>query len=80
MKQRLKLYNRVPPNGLVLYCGTVLTDEGKEKQVHACTPSHSHRHTDTHHFLHLPALDNRKFFIFFAFLPLFLLTSGSPRR
>lgn len=31
--QRLKLYNKVPPNGLVLYCGTVLTDEGKEKQV-----------------------------------------------
>jgi len=32
-QQRLKLYNKVPPNGLVLYCGTVLTDEGKEKQV-----------------------------------------------
>lgn len=31
--QRLKLYNKVPTNGLVLYCGTVLTDEGKEKQV-----------------------------------------------
>lgn len=24
-QQRLKLYNRVPPNGLVVYCGTVLT-------------------------------------------------------
>ncbi|EER18761.1 eukaryotic peptide chain release factor, putative [Perkinsus marinus ATCC 50983] len=32
-QQRLKLYNRTPPNGLVLYCGTVLTDDGKEKQV-----------------------------------------------
>jgi peptide chain release factor subunit 1 len=32
-QQRLKLYNKVPTNGLVLYCGTVLTDEGKEKQV-----------------------------------------------
>lgn len=32
-QQRLKLYNKVPPNGLVIYCGTVLTDEGKEKLV-----------------------------------------------
>ncbi|KAJ1479941.1 peptide chain release factor eRF1/aRF1, partial [Baffinella frigidus] len=32
-QQRLKLYNKVPTNGLVLYCGTVLTDEGKERQV-----------------------------------------------
>jgi peptide chain release factor subunit 1 len=32
-QQRLKLYTRVPPNGLVLYCGTVVTDEGKEKKV-----------------------------------------------
>jgi len=32
-QQRLKLYNRVPPNGLVIYCGTVVTDEGKEKSV-----------------------------------------------
>mmetsp|Transcript_9139 Transcript_9139/g.22862 ORF Transcript_9139/g.22862 Transcript_9139/m.22862 type:complete len:445 (+) Transcript_9139:101-1435(+) len=31
--QRLKLYNRVPDNGLIMYCGTVLTDEGKEKRV-----------------------------------------------
>jgi len=30
---RLKLYNKVPPNGLVIYCGTVLTDDGKEKKV-----------------------------------------------
>lgn len=27
-QQRLKLYSKVPPNGLVLYCGTILTDEG----------------------------------------------------
>eukprot|EP00048_Salpingoeca_helianthica_P022413 m.18056 g.18056 ORF g.18056 m.18056 type:complete len:439 (-) comp7289_c1_seq1:171-1487(-) len=33
VQQRLKLYPRVPPNGLVLYCGTILTDEGKEKKV-----------------------------------------------
>mmetsp|Transcript_19500 Transcript_19500/g.54265 ORF Transcript_19500/g.54265 Transcript_19500/m.54265 type:complete len:425 (+) Transcript_19500:303-1577(+) len=32
-QQRLKLYNKVPNNGLVLYCGTVLTEDGKEKQV-----------------------------------------------
>ncbi|OQV25946.1 Eukaryotic peptide chain release factor subunit 1 [Hypsibius exemplaris] len=33
VQQRLKLYNKVPPNGLVVYCGTILTDEGKEKKV-----------------------------------------------
>ena len=32
-QQRLKLYSRIPDNGLVLYCGTVLTDDGKEKRV-----------------------------------------------
>lgn len=32
-QQRLKLYPKVPPNGLVLYCGTVISDEGKEKKV-----------------------------------------------
>lgn len=30
---RLKLYNRVPPLGLVCYCGTIMTEEGKEKKV-----------------------------------------------
>ena len=30
---RLKLYTKVPPNGLVVYCGTIVTDEGKEKKV-----------------------------------------------
>lgn len=33
VQQRLKLYTRVPPNGLVLYCGTIVTAEGKEKKV-----------------------------------------------
>lgn len=33
VQQRLKLYNKVPPNGLVLYSGTVVTDEGKEKKM-----------------------------------------------
>jgi len=32
-QQRLKLYNRCPKNGLVMYCGTVMTAEGKEKKV-----------------------------------------------
>lgn len=32
-QQRLKLYNRTPGNGLVLYCGEVLTEDGKEKKV-----------------------------------------------
>merc|ERR1712048_658308 len=32
-QQRLKRYNRTPPNGLILYCGEVLTVEGKEKKV-----------------------------------------------
>ncbi|KAJ2555379.1 translation termination factor eRF1 [Coemansia sp. D1744] len=32
-QHRLKLYPRTPPNGLVVYCGTVLTDDGKEKLV-----------------------------------------------
>ncbi|KAK3138944.1 hypothetical protein QOZ80_5AG0375560 [Eleusine coracana subsp. coracana] len=32
--QRLKLYPRVPPNGLVLYTGTIVTDDdGKERKV-----------------------------------------------
>lgn len=33
VQQRLKLYNRVPTNGLVVYCGTIITDDGKEKKV-----------------------------------------------
>ena len=32
-QQRLKLYNKVPPNGLVVYTGTIVTDEGKEKKM-----------------------------------------------
>jgi len=31
--QKLKLYNKVPKNGLVIYCGTILTAENKEKLV-----------------------------------------------
>lgn len=33
VQQRLKLFNRIPTNGLVIYCGTVLTPEGKEKKI-----------------------------------------------
>lgn len=32
-QQRLKHYTRVPPNGLCLFCGTIVTAEGKEKMV-----------------------------------------------
>lgn len=32
-QQRLKLYPKVPPNGLVIYCGTVVTENNKEKEV-----------------------------------------------
>lgn len=32
-QQRLKLYSKVPTNGLVIYCGTVITDEGKERKL-----------------------------------------------
>merc|ERR1711937_681040 len=32
-QERLKLYHRTPPFGLVIYCGTILTDENKEKKV-----------------------------------------------
>lgn len=31
--QRLKLYNKVPPNGLVLYVGTVIGVDGKDKKA-----------------------------------------------
>ena len=32
-QQRLKMYSRTPPNGLIIYCGEILTEEGKEKKV-----------------------------------------------
>lgn len=32
-QQRLKLFNQVPPNGLVVFVGTIHLDEGKEKKV-----------------------------------------------
>jgi peptide chain release factor subunit 1 len=32
-QQRLKLYNKCPANGLVIYCGTVITEDGKERKV-----------------------------------------------
>lgn len=33
VQSKLKLYPRVPPNGLVIYCGTIITAEGREKKV-----------------------------------------------
>jgi peptide chain release factor subunit 1 len=32
-QQKLKLFTRVPQNGLVIYTGTVMTDDGKEKKM-----------------------------------------------
>ena len=32
-QQRLKLYSKVPTNGLVIYCGEVITAEGKERKI-----------------------------------------------
>ncbi len=32
-QQKLKLYNKLPPNGLVIYCGDVITPEGKERKL-----------------------------------------------
>jgi peptide chain release factor subunit 1 len=32
-QQRLKLYQKVPENGLVIYCGTIVTENNKEKEV-----------------------------------------------
>ena len=32
-QQRLKLYTKVPPNGLVVYTGMIVTEEGKEKKM-----------------------------------------------
>jgi len=32
-QQRLKMFSKIPSNGLLLFCGTILTHEGKEKRV-----------------------------------------------
>ncbi|PXF43206.1 Eukaryotic peptide chain release factor subunit 1-2 [Gracilariopsis chorda] len=32
-QQRLKLYPKVPTNGLVIYCGTIMNDQNKEREV-----------------------------------------------
>eukprot|EP00012_Vannella_robusta_P013243 CAMPEP_0206190984 /NCGR_PEP_ID=MMETSP0166-20121206/5079_1 /ASSEMBLY_ACC=CAM_ASM_000260 /TAXON_ID=95228 /ORGANISM="Vannella robusta, Strain DIVA3 518/3/11/1/6" /LENGTH=429 /DNA_ID=CAMNT_0053607175 /DNA_START=62 /DNA_END=1351 /DNA_ORIENTATION=+ len=33
VQQKLTLYSQVPENGLVIFCGSVMTTEGKEKQL-----------------------------------------------
>jgi len=33
VQQRLKLYNKMPTHGLVVYCGTIITEEGRERKV-----------------------------------------------
>lgn len=32
-QQKLKLWSKVPPHGLLIFCGTIITDEGKEKKI-----------------------------------------------
>mmetsp|Transcript_37525 Transcript_37525/g.86617 ORF Transcript_37525/g.86617 Transcript_37525/m.86617 type:complete len:439 (+) Transcript_37525:68-1384(+) len=32
-QQRLRRYNRTPENGLIIYCGEVLSEDGKDKKV-----------------------------------------------
>merc|ERR1719394_1686410 len=32
-QQRLKMYNRTPKNGLIVYCGEIVTEDGKEKKL-----------------------------------------------
>jgi len=32
-QQRLKRYSRTPPNGLIIFCGEVVTEDGKEKKL-----------------------------------------------
>merc|ERR1712094_33989 len=32
-QERIKLYNKMPKNGLVIFCGTVLQEGNKEKKV-----------------------------------------------
>jgi peptide chain release factor subunit 1 len=32
-QEKLKFYKSVPPNGLILYCGDVITEEGKDKRL-----------------------------------------------
>lgn len=33
-KEKLKLYKQTPPNGLVIYCGVILMEDGKtEKKI-----------------------------------------------
>jgi peptide chain release factor subunit 1 len=32
-QQRLKMYTRTPGNGLIIYCGEIITDDGKEKKL-----------------------------------------------
>lgn len=37
-QQRLKLYNKCPPNGLCVFCGTIVTDKGPKKITIDFTP------------------------------------------
>ncbi|KAK9320579.1 peptide chain release factor eRF1/aRF1 [Lipomyces orientalis] len=46
-QQRLKLYNKVPPNGLVIYCGEIITAEGKERKLNIVSALAPERRLET---------------------------------
>uniref|UniRef100_A0A1I8IRP6 Eukaryotic peptide chain release factor subunit 1 n=1 Tax=Macrostomum lignano TaxID=282301 RepID=A0A1I8IRP6_9PLAT len=92
VQQRLKVYSRVPDNGLVIFCGTIVTEAGKEKKVtidlEPCKPVQSPIYLCDSRF-HTEALqsmletDERKFgFIVLDGCSgaLFAVLSGSERR
>lgn len=68
-QQKLKLYSKIPPNGLVIYCGTASDSLGKEKRISVSFEPHipinaslyvcdNHFHTDS---LRSILVDNEKF-------------------
>ena len=32
-QQRLKMYSKIPPNGLIIYCGEIINEQGKPKKI-----------------------------------------------
>ncbi|PAA66883.1 hypothetical protein BOX15_Mlig016649g2, partial [Macrostomum lignano] len=91
VQQRLKVYSRVPDNGLVIFCGTIVTEDGKEKKVtidlEPCKPVQSPIYLCDSRF-HTEALqsmletDERRFgfIVLDGSGALFAVLSGSERR
>ena len=55
----------MPPNGLVIYCGTIVTEEGKEKKVNIDFEPFKPINTSLY-------LCDNKVISFYTFLPCFL--------